>query len=101
LRGEFLAVGAGLVRAATPRALPPSNTPSARNCWSCSSRSRRARREQQSFGTPRGWAVPGNSAPSRARPPRLGVEVSPIDARDTDGIERAVSAFANVAYGCL
>jgi len=43
----------------------------------------------------------GQMAAIQAVAPRLGIEVSPIDARDAGQIERAISEFARVANGGL
>ena len=46
-------------------------------------------------------AGPGQFAAIQAAAPSLGVELSPIDPRDADEIERAVTAFARSANGGL
>src|SRR5215472_2549586 len=69
-----------------PLAFCCSNTICAQNGWSCSKRSRRASGE---------WRVIQSVARS------VGVEVSSLNMRETDEIERAVRAFASSSNGGL
>src|SRR5262249_9866541 len=72
------------------------NTASARNGWSCSSRSCQACRAWQRFATGIGlWGAIQSVSPS------FGVELRPVDVRDGTEMERALAAFAGSPNGGL
>ena len=70
-------------------------TACAENGWNCSRRSRQALREWPPFGIPTDTSVIGQLAVIQSVAPSVGVDVSPINMRDTTTeFERAVAAFA-------
>ena len=71
------------------------------NGWNCLNRSRPTRHERLFFGTPAQGAGTGLFAVIQAVAPSLRVEVSPVNMRDADEIERAVTAFARSSNGGL
>ena len=70
-----------------------SNTDLAENGWSYLNRSRRASRAWRSFAIPPIPAGIGQFGAIQAVAPSLGVELSPVDVRDAEEIERAVSGI--------
>src|SRR5262245_30114699 len=88
----------------TQAATPPDscrwNSASAESGLSCSGKSRQVLRGWRSFGMPRRVREPA-IAVIQAMAPTLRMEVTPLNVRDADEIERGVTALARTANGGL
>jgi putative ABC transport system substrate-binding protein len=75
------------------------NTASAGNGWNCSRKSRTSRNPCSGHSHPSEFSGVGELAAIQAIAPSLRVDLSPVDARDTGAIERALTDFARQADG--
>ena len=88
-------------RAATPPALPPSNTASPGRWLELLKEIAPRVTRAAVLRDPAIAAGPGQLGAIQAVAPSLGVELRPVDVRDADEIERSITAFAQGSNGGL